>query len=122
MPADKPWIYDLKTNFFLNCAAHNRVEVNLLSWSLSASEVELTYDTENIMVIDGHALPCYVADGFCKPTTKTPFTLVRVSDGFCLIFTLQNFVGRVTNFQLTTKHPTQPNLSIHPENFQIGLL
>ena len=33
---------------------------------------------------------------FCKPTTKTPFTLVWFSDDFCLIFTLQDFVGRMT--------------------------
>ena len=48
------------------------------------------------MVIDGHALPCYFADGFCTPTTKTPFTLVWFSDDFCLVFTLQDFVGRMT--------------------------
>ena len=71
--------------------------MNLVSWRLSVSEVELTNDdTENLMVIDGHALPSYFADGFCKPTTKTPFTLVGFSDDFCLIFTLQDFVGRMT--------------------------
>ena len=48
------------------------------------------------MIIDGHTLPCYFADGFCKPTTKTPFTLVWFSDDFCLIFTLQDFIGRMT--------------------------
>ena len=41
-------------------------------------------------------LTCYFADGFCKPTTKTPFTLVWFSDGFCPIFTLQDFIGRMT--------------------------
>ena len=97
MPADKSWIYDPKTNPFLNCPAHNQFEVTLLSWRLSVSEVELTYDdTENLMVIDGHALPCYSADGFCKPTNKTLSTLVWFSDDFCLIFTLQDFVGRMT--------------------------
>ena len=48
------------------------------------------------MIIDGHTLPCYFADGFCKPTTKTPFTLVWFSDDFCLFFTLQDFIGRMT--------------------------
>ena len=48
------------------------------------------------MVIDGHALHRYFADGFCKPTTKTPSTLVLFSDDFYLIFTLQDFVGRMT--------------------------
>ena len=27
------------------------------------------------MAIDAHALPCYFADGFCKPTTETPLHL-----------------------------------------------
>ena len=48
------------------------------------------------MIIDGHTLPCYFADGFCTPTTKTLFTLVWFSDDFCLIFTLQDFIGRMT--------------------------
>ena len=47
------------------------------------------------MIIDGHTLPCYFADGFCKPTTKTPFTLVWFNDDYCLIFTLQDFIGRM---------------------------
>ena len=77
MPADKTRIYDPKGNPFHNCRAHNQFEVNLVSWRLSVSEVELTYDdTENLMVIDGHALPCYFADGVCKTTTKISFTLV----------------------------------------------
>ena len=97
MPADKTWIYDPKNNPFHNCPGNHQFEVNLLSWRLSVSEVELTFDdTENLMVIDGHALPCYFADGFCKPTTKTPFTLVWFSDDFCLMFTLQDFVGSMT--------------------------
>ena len=41
------------------------------SWRLESSEIELTYDdTENVMIIDGHTLPCY--------------------------FTLQDFIGRMT--------------------------
>ena len=51
------------------------------------------------MVIDGHTLPCYFADGFCKPTTKTPFTLVWFNNDFCLIFTLQDFLGRMTKIE-----------------------
>ena len=38
-------------------------------------------------------IPCYFADGFCKPTTKTPFTLVWFSDDFCLIFTLLSWTN-----------------------------
>ena len=51
------------------------------------------------MIIDGHTLPCYFADGFCKPTTKTPFTLVWFNDDYCLIFTLQDFLGRMTKIE-----------------------
>ena len=122
MSADKTWIYDPKNNPFHNCPAHNQLEVNLLSWRLSVSEVELTYDdTENLMVTDGHALPCYFADGFCKPTTKTPFTLlVWFSDDFCLIFTLQDFVGRMTKIDnkswIETNSFIQSSLPILSDN------
>ena len=97
MSADKTWIYDSKSNPFHNCPAQNQFEVNLVSWRLSVSEVEFTNDdTENLMVIDGHALPWYFADGFCKPTTKILFTLVCFCDDFWLIFTPKDFVGRMT--------------------------
>ena len=51
------------------------------------------------MIIGGHTLPCYFADCFCTPTTKTPRTLVWLSYDFCLIFTLQNVVGRKTKIE-----------------------
>ena len=51
------------------------------------------------MIIDGRTLPCYFADGFCKPTTKTHFTLVWFSDDFCLNLTLEDFIGRMTKIQ-----------------------
>ena len=51
------------------------------------------------VIIDGHTPPCYFADGFCKTTTKTPFILVWFSDDFCLIFTLQDFIGRMTKIE-----------------------
>ena len=76
MPADKNWIFDLLRNPHHNCPAHHQFEVNLVSWRLAISELELTYDdTQNVMKMDGHTLPCYFADGFCKPTTKTPIHL-----------------------------------------------
>ena len=100
MPADKDWLYDPTQNPYHNCPAHHQFEVNLVSWRLEVSEIELTNDdTANVMVIDGHTLPCYFADGFCKPTTKTPFTLVWFNDDFCLIFTLQDFIGRMTKIE-----------------------
>ena len=59
MPGDKLWIYVPKNNPFQNCPAHN--QVNLLSWRVSVSEVELTYDdTKNLMVMDGHATHFHV--------------------------------------------------------------
>ena len=74
MPADKNWIYDPNKNPYHNCPAHHQFEVNLVSWRLEISEIELTYDdTEKVMIKDGHTLPCSFADGFCKPTTKTSF-------------------------------------------------
>ena len=71
MPADKDWIYDPSRKPYHDCPAHRHFEVNLVSWRLEVSEIKLTYDdTGNVMIIDGHNLPCYFADG--KPTTKTP--------------------------------------------------
>ena len=100
MPADKNWIYDPTQNPYHNCPAHHQFDVNLVSWRLEVSEVELTYDdTSNDMIIDGHTLPCYFADGCCKPTTKTPFTLVWFNDDYCLIFTLQDFIGCMTKIE-----------------------
>ena len=82
---------------YLNCPTHHQSEINLVSWRLEVSEIEHTYDeTENVMMIDGHTLLCYFADGFCKPTTETPFTLVWFSNAFCLIVVLQEFIGRMT--------------------------
>ena len=77
-PADKDWIYDDPSKDpYHNCPAHHQFLVNLGSWRLKVSERELTYDdTENVMIFDGHNLPCYFADGFCKPTSKTPFLLL----------------------------------------------
>ena len=97
MPADKNGIYDPNKNPYHKCPAYQQFVVNLVTWRLEISEIELTYDdTENVMTIDGHTLPCYFADGLCRPTTKTPFTRVWFSDDFCLIFTLQDFLGRMT--------------------------
>ena len=96
MPADRDWIYDPSSSPYHNCPSHHLFEVNLVSWRSEVSEMDLTYDdTENVMIVDGHYLPCCFADGFCKPTTEAPFTLVWFSDDVCLIFTLQDFIGRM---------------------------
>ena len=58
LPADKNWIYDPSKNAYHNCPAQHQVEVKLVSWRLEISEIELTYDdTENVMIIDGHTSP-----------------------------------------------------------------
>ena len=56
----------------------------------------IDYDDKNNQLIhDGHILPCYHSDGFCKPTTKTPHSLTWFVEKFCLIFQLQEFIGRM---------------------------
>ena len=63
------------------------------------------------MIIEIHNLTCYFAVGFCKPTTKSPFTLVWFSDDFCSIFTLQDFIGRVTKIE--HRYWTETDSSVH---------
>ena len=100
MPVYKDCIHDPTRNDYHNCPAHHQIEVDLVSWRLEISEIDLTYDdTENVKIIYGHTLPCYFADGFCKPITKTHFTLVWFSDDFCALFTLQDFIGRMTKIE-----------------------
>ena len=41
MPADKDWIYDPTKNPYYNCPAHHQFEVNLVSWRLEISEMNL---------------------------------------------------------------------------------
>ena len=121
MPADKDWIYDPTRNPYYNFSAHHQFEVNLVSWRLEISEEQRTFDdTENVMIIDGHILPCYFADGLCKPATKTPFTLGWFSDEFFFIFLIQAFFGRMTKIQdiglkqiLLYTLRTQQNLKQH---------
>ena len=120
MTAGKKWIYDPLRNSYHNCPTHHQFEV-IVSWRLEVSGIELKYDdTENAMIIEVYNLPCYFDDGFCKPTTKTLFTLIWFSYDFCLIFTLQDFIGRMTKFEDRywietdaphTQNPHNPNLS-----------
>ena len=46
------------------------------------------------MIHDGYIIPCYHSDGFCKPTTRTPYILTWFDEKFCLIFRLQEFIGK----------------------------
>ena len=108
LPADKNWIYDPTQNPHHNCPVHHQFEVNLVS-----QLVNFTYDdTANVMIIDGHTLPCFFADGFCKPTTKTTFTLVWFNDIFCKTFTLQDFLGRITKIE--DRYWIETDSFVHP--------
>ena len=51
------------------------------------------------MIHDEYILPCYHSDGFCKPTTRTPYILTWFDEKLCLIFRLQVFIGRMTRFK-----------------------
>ena len=51
------------------------------------------------MIHDGYMLSCYHSDGFCKPTTRTPYTLIWFDETFCLKFRLQEFIGRMTRIK-----------------------
>ena len=86
-PADKDWIFDPSRNPYHNCPARHQFEVNRVSWRLEVSETELTYDdTEDVMIIDGHNIPCYFADGFRKPTITTNQLLFLLLFGLEMIF------------------------------------
>ena len=79
------------------------------SWSLIIREIELTYDDkENLLIYNGHTLPCYHNDGFCQPTILTPYTIVWFPQEFCLIFSIHNFIGRMSKinnrYWLETEH------------------
>ena len=63
------------------------------------------------MIIDGHTLPCYFADGLCKPTTKTRYALVWFSVDFCLLFTTQDFVVRMTETE--DRHWIETDFFVH---------
>ena len=70
------------------------------SWKLRITNAEITYDNKNNQIIhDGYILPCYHSDGFCKPTTRTPYILTWFDEKFCLIFRLQEFIGRMTRIK-----------------------
>ena len=72
MPADKNWTYDPTQNTYHNCPA--QFEVNLVSWRLENSEVELTYDgTANDMIIDGPAITLLFCRWFLQPHNENSF-------------------------------------------------
>ena len=64
LPLDKNWIYDPSQNPYHNCPAHHQFEVNLVSWRLEISEVELTYDDTANVIYDNRWT--YITLLFCR--------------------------------------------------------
>ena len=91
------WIVNFTQNLYSRCRSDRERLITRNSWILRITKAEITYDDRNNQMIhDGYILPCYHSDGFCKPTTRTPYTLTWFDEKFCLIFRLQQFIGRTT--------------------------
>ena len=61
---------------YSRCRSDREHSITRKSWKLRITNEEITYDDRNNQMIhDGYILPCYHSDGFCKPTTRTPYTL-----------------------------------------------
>ena len=91
------WIVNFTQNTYSRCRSDREHLITRKSWKIRITNAEITYDDKNNQMIhDGYMLPCYHSDGFCKSTTRTPYTLVWFDEKFCLIFRLQAFIGRIT--------------------------
>ena len=94
------WIVNVTQNTYSRCRSDREHLITRQSWKLRIVNTAIDYDDKNNQLIhDGHILPCYHSDGFCKPTTKTPYTLTWFDEKFCLIFRLQEFIGRMTRIK-----------------------
>ena len=71
------------------------------------------------MIHDGYKLPCYHSDGFCKPTTRTQYTLTWFDAKFCLIIRLQEFIGRMT--RIKDRYWIETDNFIEPSNIKQNL-
>ena len=91
------WIVNFTQKSFSKCRSDREHLITRKKWKLRITNAEITYDDKNNQMIhDGYKLSCYHSDGFCKPTTRTPYTLTWFDEKFCLIFRLQEFIGRMT--------------------------
>ena len=94
------WIVNFTQNLYSRCRRDREHLITRQSWKLRITNAELTYDDRNNhMVHDGYILPSFQSDGFCKPTTRMPYTLTWFDEKFCLIFRLQEFIGRMTRIK-----------------------
>ena len=97
-------------NYYSRCTSDREHLVSRQSWKLRITNAEITYDDKNNQMIhDGYILPCYHSDGFCKPTTRTPYIFTWFDEKFCLIIRLQEFIGRMTRIK--------DRYWIEPDNF-----
>ena len=70
------WIVNFTQNTFSRCRSDREHFITRQSWKLRITNTEIPYDDKkNQMIHDGYILPFYHSDGFCKPTTRTPYTL-----------------------------------------------
>ena len=91
------WIVYFTHNTYSRCASDREHLITRKKWKLRITDAEITDDDKNNQMIhEGYMLPCYYSNGFCKPTTRTPYTLIWFDEKFCLIFRLQEFIGRMT--------------------------
>ena len=91
------WMFNFTQNHYSRCRSGREHLTTRKSWKLRITDAEITYDNRNNQMInDGFILPCYHSDGFCKPTTRTPYTLTWFDEKFCLVLRLQEFIGRMT--------------------------
>ena len=97
------WILYFTDNKYSRCPSDREHLITRKSWKLRIDNVETTYDDKNNQMIhEGHILPCYHSDGFCKPTTRTPYTLTWFDEKFCSISNSYNFSGKGLKLQIDT--------------------
>ena len=91
------WIVNFTQNTYSRCKRHREHLITRKSRKLRITNAEITYDDKNNQMIhDGYMLHCYHSDEFCRPTTRTPYILIWFDENFCLIFRIQEFIGRMT--------------------------
>ena len=94
------WIVNFTHNSYSRCRSDREHLITRKSWKLRITYAEILYDDKNKQIIhDRYFLKCYHSDGFCKPTTRTPYTSTWFDERFCLIFRLQEFIGRMTKIK-----------------------
>ena len=91
------WIPNKDENPYSKCPGGNEQRIQVDDWHVNIREVTLTYDDkQNKMIYNGHTLPCTHADGFCQPTSITPYAIVWFPEDLCLMFKIHRFIGRMT--------------------------